>query len=234
MRGFDKLAINRNLLFGLTLEEGVGTLAHDRARPHHASTLTGTPTWASIASGLSVLEFLNAHPDFIQCPAAATADLNFTSGDFSMAVWFWPAYFDNHQALLCRGVLNVDGWRLWIVSTPQLRFETSQAGANQASYTDSPSAIVQRWSLWGMSRSGSLVSLYHNGIDRTSVAGSHTNPTGANRKLHIGILDDEASYPVLGDAFAKGKKWNPRIWGRKLESWEHMAIFNAERHLFGV
>lgn len=237
MIGYDKYSINHQLLLGLPFEEmsgAAGAPIYDRAKPHHTCTLRGaTIAWNSLASGLPYIEFTPGTPDFIDCPAAATADLNFTTGDFSMTAW---VYLDHLWAvdrmIMCRGLALVDGWTFRFTSTHlptvgDLEFGTYQLGTSQFSDCLPGATTITAWYFLGVSRSGSSVRIFSQGRDVT-VPGVHINPTTANRELHIGISEDEITQPF------DGKMWYPRIWGRQLSAAEMRRIFQAERHWFGV
>lgn len=232
MVGFDKDAINFQLLFAPSLDEyaaGATPPSYDKAKPHHTCTLHGG-AWNALASGLPYID-LSPNPDWIDCPAAATADLNFTAGDFSMVIWIAPDALAVPLALLGRGLFNTDGWTLQTQPGGGFTIFTYQAGAVQGS-----NALlvltVGTWTLVGISRSGAIATTFANGVDVTQLHGNHVNPLTANRELHIGVEDDEATHRF--DGKIAGGLCGPRIWGRKLEPHEFMQLFNMERHWFGV
>jgi hypothetical protein len=217
----------QNLWLWLPFNEAIGALSHDhsiwRITPftHH-----NAPAWTQLASGIYVLDFNSATPDWLDCPALATAKLDFTAGDFSMGVW---AKIDDAvtRILLCRGVANTDGWLLLVSNAGNVGFATCQAGFTQATY--SAACITPgTWYLIGISRSGANVVTFVNGEDVTDAPDTHVDPTTANRELHIAVREDEVSDPW------DGQIWNPRIWGRYLQPWEWLELFNMERHWFGV
>lgn len=227
--GFDNLAINHQLLLGLTFEEATGAVALDRAKPHHPMTLTGPPTWTQLPSGLMVLDFNSATPDYLQCSAALTADLNFTSGDFSAAAW---VYFDEIvNDILIIGRSNspafTDGWDFKVTARQSIDIYTCQAGIYQNSFSDDDTISAGTWCLIGITRSGESGRVLKNGCDITYWADTHIDPLTATRTLLIGVAVD-LSHPF------DGKMWNPRIWGRKLTTADWMNLFQTERHWFGV
>lgn len=225
--GYDKVALNHGLLLDLPFDEAMGTIAHDRAKPHHELTLSGTPTWTQLASGLTVMEFGGG--DFLECPAASCTDLDFTTGDFTLAAWikFTGSLSD---IIVCRGLFDADGWNwLIIFAIPcVIQFQTCQAGATQYTQGDIGDA-KNNWCLLGLSRSGANAIPYKNGVATTiSFVGTHIDPVTSARKLHVGISDNEISYPF------NGQMYRPRIWGRKLTTADWMNLFQTERHWFGV
>lgn len=217
----------QNLWLWLPFREATGTIVKDRSIWRITPfTLHGTPTWTLLASGIYVLDFNAGTPDWLDCPQASTAKLDFTTEDFSIVVW---AKIDDAttRTLLCRGVANTDGWLMQVSNTGRLGFATFQAAGTQTTYS-SVQVSPGFWYLLGIIRDEAVVRTYVNGVDVTDAPDTHVDPTTSNRELHIGIRDDETSDPW------DGQMWNPRIWGRVLESWEHAELFNMERHLLGV
>jgi hypothetical protein len=218
---------SQNLWLWLPFREGTGALTNDksiwRITPF---TLHGTPTWTQLASGIMVLDFNSAHPDWLDCPGVTTAKLNFTTVDFSVGVW---AKIDDAvtRYLLCRGLANTDGWALHVSNALRVGFATHQAGFTQATYS-AACISVGTWAFIGVSRSGASVRTFVNGQDVTDVPDTHVAPLTSARELHIGILDNEVTSPW------DGQIWNPRMWGRYLTPEEWRELFNMERHWFGV
>lgn len=229
MIGYDKYSINHQLLFDLTLEETVGgdlAYVYDRAKPHHRCVLHGaTIGWTLMPSGLTVIDC--TVDDWIDCLAADTGDLDFVAGDFSMGMWVNLDDLSANRMLLCRGLLNIDGWHCAILMDGSVVFYTSQLGANQSSLSALAQIIVGTSYLIGFSRSGASIKIFINGVEVTNTIGVHTNPLTADRELHIGIYDNEAGSPW------NGQLWRPRIWERELSLIEWKRIFDVEGHWFG-
>jgi len=228
--GYDKLSLNHQLLLGLTFEEMTGVITHDRAKPVHLCTLTGVPTWNSLGNGLPYLDYNRGTPDYLDCPAADTGDLDFTTEDFSGVIWVSPDDVGNTKYLMCRGVQGTGGWS-FLLFFDGIWLLTHQVAATQ----DSNSLLIitaTEWSLCGFTRIGGSVRIFWNGQDRTTTVGAHVEPDAVNLDLNVGINNDKAS-----DAFdgrMAGGPCGPRIWGRALAAWEHLEIFNMERHWLGV
>lgn len=225
--GYDKLSLNHELLLGLTFEEMIGTVTYDRAKPAHPCTLHNAPTWGSLASGLPYLDFNSATPHWLDCPVAATGDLDFTSEAFSQAIWI-----NRDTGVLSHIISRVDvaseGWYWYIDIAGAVLFYTVNAGGSQITTTYVNEIIVGNWYLIGITRSVGSVRIFKNGKDVTYSADTHEDPSSVNEELHIGIARDETSNPF------DGKIALPRIWGRQLAEWEMLEIFNIERHWFGV
>ena len=221
--GYDNLALNIQLELDLTLEEMVGTLAYCRSKRDIVGTLHGVPVWTALASGLPTLEFDLANPDWVDVPAAATG-LNFTAGDFSLAVW---AHIDAlaTSTLMCRGVANTDGWLLQVDNTGRIGVATFQAAATQTTYSTA-SIAINTWYLIGATRSGADILTYLNGNEITDAPDTHVNPLTSARELHIGVLDDEASSPWDGGMY------RPRAWARALTAMEMLQLYRMEEARF--
>ena len=88
--GYDNLRVNQMLVLDLQFRETTGPHTRDFAKPYHyPATLAGTPSWAVLGNDLTYLSFDSTNPDYIVLAAAACADLDFTSGDFSAGAWVY-------------------------------------------------------------------------------------------------------------------------------------------------
>ena len=234
MKGFDKHPINHNLLLGVTLDEmttGAAPSTHDKAKPHHTLTLTGG-SWGNLASGLPRLT-LNGTSEFVECAAAASADLNFTSQAYSIAMWVNADAGGATAILIQQGLTDTDGWVFFMFNL-NLSLRHNQAGA----HTDI-SAVAARtdnvWQLLGVTRSGASGQFHVNGEPVTTTLGAGlTNPVtaGGARKLLIGVDNTEAANFL--DGIIAGGPCGPRIWNRALTAAEWKSMFRAERHWLGV
>lgn len=227
MHLYDLLLWNRRLLLDLQTREFVGTLTYDHSRAHHIMTLHGTPAWRQNANDLNYLDFDAGNPDFIDCPAVATADLDFTSGDFSLACWV--AYGGvGFRYLMARGLTDTDGWEWAITTDNELWLRTSQAAAHQDTTSAEDVVPLTTWTFLATVRDGASVVHYVNGVQSLGTAGTHVNPLTANRELHVGINDAEAA------GFYDGGLWRPRIWSGALSLAQIQSIYRLERGMLGV
>jgi len=231
MIGYDNHRLNHGLLLDLTMEEvsgAAGAYIYDRAKPHHACLLHGgTIGWVQLASGLWVMDFTSATPDWIDCSAADTADLDFTTEDFSVGCWVSVDDLSINRQIMGRGLVDSDGWCVYVNQNGGVNAVTSTAFSHDTSRAPDDSVTIGNWALVGVSRFGTSVSIFVNGIDVIEVADTHADPLTSARELHIGIYDDETGSPW------EGQQWRPRIWGsRALEEWEWLQLYNLERHWF--
>lgn len=198
----------------------------DESRYGSDGTIT-TASWVQLASGLWVLDFNSATPDYVAIPAAAT-QLDFTSEDFSIVV---AVYFDSIATsphLVGRSQASTFGWYFQVHSTGFVRLTTNQTAAYQATDSATGQITTGLWYIIGVSRSGASVKLYKNGIDITSVEGTHIDPLTNTQDCVIGIYDN------LVDGAVDGKMGLWEGFNYALSAEQHAAKFQELRHWFGV
>jgi hypothetical protein len=223
--GFDTVRYNQNLLLALPFREGTGAMTRDWAKPYHPMTLVGTPTWTHLANDLTVLDFGNL--DEITCPGADSADLDFTSTDFSLAAWAYHDDVGSAHVICNRAQLNTCGWE-WYTAVNNLALRTNQAGSREGASAVG-CIVTGQWQFLAVTRDGLVGQMYVDG-ERWQTMHSDN-----------GLLDPVAcgvqTFRVANNPNANyfdGKLWNLRIWDRKLTAVEVAAMYAAERDLFGV
>jgi hypothetical protein len=227
MRGYDNPRFNHEMLLDLQFCEGDGDITRDWAKPHHEpNTLTGAPAWTNRVNDLTILNFDCTAPyDHIITAAANSADLDFTSGDFSGAAWIYTTAGGNRY-VFNKG-LTTTGWCFYLNTANRMSVGTKQAAANQ--YTTGDVISLNTWLFVGFSRASAAVRIYTNGRDATSSAATHVNPdSAAAQNFYVGCND------AVGAGWWCGYMWRPRVWGKQLTAAEMLAIYEAERGLFGV
>lgn len=231
MRGYDNPRFHQVTVLDLQFCEGTGTTTQDWSKGRHFPvTLVNAPTWTNATNDLTYLNFDGAAPyDHIIISAAASTALNFTSGDFSGAVWFYPGSAGNRM-VFNKGT-GTTGWdfsNYGGAGVAMMRFATYQAGPTNQ-YSDGPDLALNTWHFVGFTRSGADVRIYEAGRDATAVYGTHVNPaSAAASNFYIGCAD------AVGAGWLIGNLWRPRIWSRQLTAAEMLAIYETERDLFGV
>jgi len=227
--GFDNLSINHQLLLALPFEEMTGTITHDNGKPHHILTLTGTPpTWGSLVTGQPYISFDGA-ADYLQCPAANSDDLRFSTGDFTLLAWLYNTGPVGTDTVMCQNTVDACGWEFDIDSTGKIALRTNQAGAHTeisaaAAFTSSA------WQLVGVTRHATTGQVYVNG-DPAITTGTLTDAVqcgvGANI-FFVGVQNGAAAN------FWAGYMALLRVWERAPTALEMKEVFNVERHWFGV
>ena len=229
--GYDKIRLNYQQVLALTFEEGAGLATYDRAKPFRPElTLIGAPTWTQIIpSGLTVLDFDGAG-DWIEGQAADTVDLDFTTGDYSIAGWVNWTNTALSEMIIARYELDVSGWELYFWdSILQLRHHHA-AGATVRTGGYSGNWTPGVWWFFGISRIGAWPLHYRNGIalEVGYSVGGMLDPETCNRDLVLGCR-----WTKNADWY-QNQMWNIRLWDRALTAWDMQELFQMERKYFGV
>jgi len=232
--GYDNYHINHQILLDLPFREGDGIITRDEAKPHHQDVnLINTPTWESLVSGLGVID-LDGVDQHLVLAAAACADLDITSGDYSLGGWFLiESGGDDDKTLMSRFLLDNNGWELYHYTNEILTLRHHHAaGATLRTAAYSENWAYNKWWFMGISRQGASAQFYRGDVDgfatisTTISVGGLIDPEACNQNLYIGCNTAAAIN------FFKGKIWRPRAWGRALSAEDWKLIFESERHWF--
>ena len=224
---YDNLDINTNILLDLPFREGIGTITHDVAKPHHTVDLINTPTWTALDSGLMTLDF-NGTSEYLEASNASTADLGFTSGDFSIGGWFNWADGDESQIIIGRYELDVGGWEVYLYDNPNwyLTLRLHHAGGVEVRTACYSSGWTQdTWHFMGISRTGSTAIMYRNGVALTTT-GVLEDAEATTKDLVVGCRFTK------DDDYFKNKMRGMRAWSRALSADDWLAICNIESRWF--
>lgn len=225
---YDDLGVYADMLLDLPVREGVGAVIQDVADPHHPVTLVDTPTWTTLASGLGVLT-LNGTSEYLQSVNASTADLGFTTGDYSVGGWFYWQTGDDSQILAGRYELNVGGWEVYTYddANAYLTLRHHHAGGTAArSACYSGGWTKDAWHFMGISRTGGGNAIMHrNGVALTTT-GDLEDPEATTSDLLLGVryTKDQNHH--------KGMLWRWRVWGRAVTAVEWLQMYERERGWF--
>uniref|UniRef100_A0A6M3KFZ5 Putative structural protein n=1 Tax=viral metagenome TaxID=1070528 RepID=A0A6M3KFZ5_9ZZZZ len=149
----------------------------------HSCTVTG-------AIWLPQGRTFDGNDDYIE---ATCPQLDFTTGAFSGVIWVYLDAIGAYSYLMARGFAAADGWFFMIEAGGYLEINTSQAGANQQSYSAAGTVTTGSWLCLGFTRDGAVCKVYINGVDSTAGSGAHINPLTSARTLKIGVDDNLAS-----------------------------------------
>jgi len=224
--GFDNWSPNFQLLLSLPFREGTGVVTRDWSKAYREFALVDAPPWRNLDSDLTVIEFIDI-ADELTCPGADTADMDFTSEDFSLLTWAYHDDATSAHVIMNRGVLNACGWEFYTAAN-NLALRTNQAGSREGA-SGMGFVTTGMWQLLGMTRNGLVGTAYLNGVEQVIThtvnglldpvaCGGQTFRVGNNP--HSNVFD--------------GKLWNPRVWDRIVPADEMLVMFEAERHLFEV
>ena len=223
--GFDKKRHNQDLLLFLPFREGAGVITQDWAKPYHKMTFGGTPTWTNLDNDMTVLDFGNL--DEIACTGADSADLDFTSEDFSLAAWAKHDDISGAHVIFNRGQLNACGWE-WYTASGNLALRTNQAASREGA-SGIGCVTTGTWQFFVATRSGLVAQMYK---DAETVAMLHT-ANGLIDPVACGVQTFRVANNPNSNYFDGMLAW-VRVWKRKLSLPEIRSMLEAERGLFGV
>ena len=199
----------------LDMAFGVGNPAilGDKSRYRSHGAITGAVPAAGVHG--YCLDFDPTIPSYVEIPAAHT-QLNFTSEDFSFVSRVYNRNPAAGAILFNRGLATTDGYYIYMVPSGSFRLYTNQALASQNTRSADGEIVANTWHTLGISRSGASATVYKNGVDITVEAGIHIDPLTCARSAKIGIYNDLASFPLVGQI-----RW-VRFLKRALSEEEHM------------
>jgi hypothetical protein len=133
-------------------------------------------------------------------------NFNYTSQSFTISMWVNPTDFSNSPVLFSNGAWEGSGYYGEFGPSGYIVFITNQAGVYQQTVSTA-SFTTGSWQHLAITRSGSSVKIYRNGVDITSSAGTHINPTstalpfilgtysvGTSTYAYKGLVDDLRIY----------------------------------------
>ena len=114
--------------------------------------------------------------------------LNFTSENFTFSTWvkiysFSTSVSGQTPVIFSKSSYGIAGYYCQIEST-RFYFGTCQSGAAQFTIANY-SFQINTWYHIAVTRNGSSVKLYVNGIDKTSSAGNHVSPASTSADFYI-------------------------------------------------
>jgi hypothetical protein len=186
-------------------------------------TLTNGPTFSSYING-GVILF-----DGVDDYTSLGNVFNYTSESFSFGYWVNFNSFNTNvpgqgPIIFYKGAFNTNGYYLQH-GTTSFSFTTNQSGSSQTTTSVGVNTLGV-WYYIVVTRNGSSVRGYVNGVDTTGTAGSHTNPASSTNDFTL------ARY--ASSIYFNGKLSNFTGYNRALTAAEILQNFNAQRNRFGV
>lgn len=159
---------------------------------------------------------------YVLIPASAT-QLNFTSGDFSIVMRVKPTDLSADNWLFDRA--GAENGYFWFISAAgRMRFRTQQAGpVDQLTESGVGDIAINTGYTVGISRAGTSVKIYKNGVDTTQTSGTHIDPVTVSTTALIGIFSNLTSFDFIGTIS------DVAAWERSLSTAEHLVAHNAFR-----
>lgn len=128
--------------------------------------------------------------EYLSVNAEASADMNFTTGNFSISFWWRPETDITSQGLISRGVWEVSGWEILFGTTNKnLLLRMFTLGGNTSVISDSD--LFSAGTLYHITvvRNGASGYIYVNAVDKTSDT-TISNAVSSSDEFRIGERGD--------------------------------------------
>lgn len=206
---------------------GSGSTWFDLTSNHYDGTLVNPFSFNS--SGIKSFTFKSTGVRYVNCGNI----LNYTSQDFSFLIWI---NFENLTTnvggqgpiLFFKGEYQINGYYASVSSSGAVYFFTNKTGNAQITNTNTGIISTNTWYCLGFTRSGSTVRIYKNGVDVTSVFGTHSNPNSSSYVFGINRYET-ASSPIYGNVSISTIKNTASA----LSALDHLSYFNSTKSYFG-
>lgn len=182
--------LKRGLVLDLDLQEGAGMTAFDKSWYKNNGALgagAAAPTWVP-GGGLDY-----DGGDWLNCGNDPSLDF---LGDFTFSIWYEPHALGTY-IIYGRSAVNVDGIYWIYYADGSLQIKTNQTPTQQVSGAPAGTMVLDVLGHYVATRAGTVGRVYKNGIDVTTVFGTHLDPDPAARDTFVGSLN-AASYRTRG------------------------------------
>jgi len=230
---YDSLGLNEDIELDLSMLEATGELLHDESRNHSMATMhtaLATPLWLQTSEGHFGIYLNRINPildmdQYYDIPAADCTELNFTTTDYSLAVWFyWNTTDETSQVVMGKYVVSDRGWEVYLTEIGALRYMSVRhhhaAGASLRTASYSLGWAFNVWHLFSYSKIGTTGYHYRDGEPITTVSDVLIDPEST-------VGDDFR----IGCRFTEDSNWwkarfhRPRVWSRALTVDEHRLLY---------
>ena len=226
---YDSLGLNEDIELDLSMLEATGSYLHDESRNHSMATMhtaLGTPLWLQTSEGHFGIYLNRIYPlldvdQYYDIPAADCTELNFTTTDYSLAIWFYWTSTGRSQIIMGKYFLDQSGWEVYLHDTGMHRYMTVRhhhGGTRTSSYSDG--WAFNEWHLWSYSRIGATGYHYKDGEPITTISQVLQDPgSSVADDFRIGCRFTE------NDNWAKIRFHRPRAWSRGMLPDGHRLLY---------
>ena len=165
-----------------------------------------------------------------------STELDITTEDYSICGWLkWDSGVTLSAIVIGRYLVSNNGWEIYLTESGGHRYlslrhhHASGVATRSACYSDNWTFNI--WWFWSISRQGSFVQQYRNGIAVITTAdpAGLEDPESCNQDVVIGIRTTKDANRL------NGSQQGIRMWkNRFFSANEWLHIFEKERKFFGV
>lgn len=134
--------------------------------------------------------------EYLSATSDSSADMNFTSENFTIAFWMKPETISVNMMMFERGLwLDTNGYALLYTSTDYLKAYLYAIGDRNEVVSNAGLFSAGTWVHIVFVRNGSAACLWYiDGSDETSESDSITNPVASDENLYIGVQAGNTRY----------------------------------------
>jgi hypothetical protein len=200
---------------------GTGNAIYDLSGFGNTGTLANSPTFSQINGGSLGFNGTNSYITFGN-------KFSFTTESFSFSFWVFVNTFTTNQANqgpipFYKGNFNENGYYLQIQSDGGMSFITNNGG-NQNTSSIAGAIKLNIWHHVSVVRNGSSVRIYRDGIDVTSTAATHQNPSASSRDFYLANYNNFILANIRISQFL--------LHNRALSAQEVLQNYNATKNRF--
>ena len=201
---------------------GTGTTWFDLSPSAYNATLVNGPTFSTLNGGCIVFDGVNDY-------ATLGNILNYTTGSFSFSYWINASSIANSPVLFYKGAFSVSGYYHQISPDGSFALVVSQSGAYQFTNTVAGSITTNTWYNVAITRSGSSIKLYKNGVETTyATVGTISNPASSTDNFTISSYGSPSASGYLNGKIASFYGYNKALSGAEV-----LQNFNSTKGGFG-
>jgi hypothetical protein len=160
-------------------------------------------------------------------------DYNFTTEDFTIEMWVKPdvnsSFYEQH--LVSNEWFLVHGYCVFMLEG-RIYFRTNQSGVNQLTYSVVDAVTPNVWQHIAVTRSGSNATIYVDGVDVTSVHGTHVDPITSSDNFSLSRYGDVNAYNYLGE-MDEVRIWNDVRTQTEIQDNMNVELIGSETNLVG-
>ncbi len=214
-----------NLTLYLSFDEGAGLVARDKSGNGNHGALTNMEgdEWTAgvVGGGLN----FDGSDDYVSVPHHS--DLDFTTGNFSVAFWAEP---DTGQGtntrVVSKGEFNASGWEIFC-GGGRVTLRTYQSGVRQEAYTNALDNDGARHHILVV-RDGSTATFYIDGVPYANSGDNPSDPDSNTSELRI------AAYQISTSVGFTGGLDEIRVYGAALTPTEARYLYKQKYEHFDM
>ena len=132
--------------------------------------------------------------DYLEIPSSTLFD--FGTWDFTIEAWIYPTSYSNYPTIFSRQDDTELAFQLRLSTGGNLQSILRQYGSGVVTLTSSTTVPLNQWSHVAIERYNGTITLYIDGINKSSGSNSYNLSSSDNENVHIGALQYAATSAV--------------------------------------